>query len=203
MKISHPDFIVGIGGSAGSLSAFTALFEAMPIDTGMAFIVVMHLQPESSSILDRIISNYTLMPVVVANTGMTIQANRVYVIPPNSDLFIDSYTLKVISPPRMRSKQVDCLFISLAESITSNAIGIILSGYLNDGTAGCKHIKGKGGITFAQDESAEAGSMPLSAIASGYIDFVLSPRKIPGELLKQCQPRQCVNQNTKNDQADS
>ena len=184
MGTLQPNFIVGIGGSAGSLSAFEALFEAMPSDTGMAFIVVAHLPPTGSSLLDQILSRHTKMPVILAASGMEIKANKVYVIPPNADLSIKGNTLKFLSPPDGTGKQVDCLFISMAESRGTHAIGIILSGYLEDGTKGCKHIKAKGGITFAQDLSAEVSSMPLSAQLSGCIDFVLSPDKLPCELIK-------------------
>jgi len=194
METSHPDFIVGIGGSAGSLSAFTALFEAMPINTGMAFIVVTHLKPGSNSMLDQILSRSTYMPVVLAATGLLVHENCVYVIPPSSDLSIEGYSLKVVSPPRRMCRQVDCLFRSLADSKGAHAIGIILSGYLRDGTEGCKHIKAKGGTNFVQDRSAEVSSMPLNALASGCVDFVLPPEKIPSELLKLCMPRQYANQ---------
>ena len=184
MGISHPDFIVGIGGSAGSLSAFIGFFESMPIDTGMAFIVVTHLKPDSNSILDRILSRYTKMPVAVAVTALPVQADRVYVMPPNADLSIEGYLLKVVSPPRLASRQLDCLFGSLADSKGTHAIGIVLSGDLHDGTEGCKHIKAKGGTNIIQDLSAEVSSMPLSALASGCIDFVLPPDKMPDELLR-------------------
>jgi len=190
MGTLQPNFIVGIGGSTGSLSAYKALFEAMPVDTDMAFIVVMHLPHTNNSLLDLLLSRYTIMPVIVASSAMPIHANRIYVIPPNADLTIDGYILKVVSPPHRRSRQVDCLFNSLAESIGSRAIGIILSGYLYDGTEGCRHIKARGGITFAQDISAEVSSMPLSAQASGCTDFVLPPEKMPGELLRSIMPRQ-------------
>ena len=154
MGTLQPSFIVGIGGSAGSLSAYKLFFEAMPSNTGMAFIVITHLQPYASSILDQILSRHTKMPVVLAQTGLVVTANRVYVIPPNADLSVKGYILNVVSPPKRASRQVDCLFKSLAESLGPQAIGIILSGYCNDGTEGCKHIKAKGGTTFAQDQSA-------------------------------------------------
>ncbi len=123
------------------------------------------------------------MVVILAASGVRIQANHVYVIPPNADLSIEHDTLKVISPSSKLGQQVDYLFSSLAESRGTHAVGIILSGYLQDGTKGCRHIKAKGGITFAQDMSAEVSSMPLSAQASGCIDFILPPEKMPGELI--------------------
>jgi CRP/FNR family transcriptional regulator, cyclic AMP receptor protein len=177
-----PDFIVGVGGSAGALSAYKALLDALPSQTGMAFVIVSHIHPTADSQLAQILSRHTKMPVVVASTAQPIRANHVYVIPPNADLRIEGYTFKVISPRTKRSRQIDVLLISLAEAMGARAIGIILSGYDGDGTEGCKHIKANGGTTFAQDMSAEVDGMPLSAQASGCIDFVLPPDKIPAEL---------------------
>ena len=118
----------------------------------------------------------------MASTGTPIRANRVYVIPPNADLPVESYTFKVVSPRSRREGQIDLFLSSLAEAMGTRAIGIILSGYAGDGTEGCKQIKAQGGKTFAQDMSAEVDGMPLSAQASGCIDFVLPPGKIPAEL---------------------
>jgi two-component system CheB/CheR fusion protein len=181
MGILHPNFIVGIGGSAGGLSAYKALLDALPSDTGMAFVVVSHILPTFNSLLAEILSGHTKMKVIEASTRMPVRANHVYVCPPDADLFIESYTFKVVSP-RTRNKQVDLFLTSLAEAMGARAIGIILSGYDGDGTEGCKHIKAKGGTTFAQNESAEVDGMPRSAQASGCVDFVLSPDKISDEL---------------------
>ena len=177
-----PKYIVGIGGSAGGLSAYKALLDALPAHTGMAFVVVAHLYPTAHSALARILSRHTKMPVAVASDAMPVQANHVYVIPPDTDLFIENYTLRLVSPRAKRNVQVDLFFCSLAEAIGARAIGIILSGYDGDGTEGCKQIKAKGGTTFAQDMSAEVGLMPRHAEAAGCIDFVLPPDKISEKL---------------------
>jgi two-component system CheB/CheR fusion protein len=182
MGTLHPNFIVGIGGSAGGLKAYKALLDALPSNTGMAFVIVSHILPTANSQLAQILSRHTKMTVIVASTAMPIRANHVYVSPPNADLLIESYTFKVVSPRTGRNKQVDLFLTSLAEAMGARAIGIILSGYNGDGTEGCKHIKAKGGTTFAQDMSAEIDGMPLSAQASGCVDFVLPPDKIPDEL---------------------
>ena len=182
MGPSHPNFIVGIGGSAGALKAYKALLDALPSNTGMAFIIVSHIHPTANSQLAQILSRHTKMPVMLASTAMPIRANYVYVIPPNANLLIESYAFKVVSPRTGRNEQIDLLFISLAEAMGTRAIGIILSGYDGDGTEGCKHIKANGGKTFAQDMSAEQDGMPLSAQASGCVDFVLPPDKIPDQL---------------------
>ena len=178
----HPKLIVGIGGSAGALNAYKALLDAMPADTGMAFVIISHMNPTAHSQLAKILSLHSKMKVMAASMGMQIRANYVYVIPPDADLFIENYSFKVISPRSGRNKQIDAFFISLAEAVGVRAIGIVLSGYDGDGTEGCRHIKANGGKTFAQDMSAEVDFMPLSAQASGCADFVMPLNKIPGKL---------------------
>ena len=182
MGTLHPTLIVGIGGSAGALNAYKALLEAMPSNTGMAFVIISHMNPTAISQLALILSRRTKMTVKVASMAIPVLANHVYVIPPNADLFIENYTFKVISPRSGGHKQIDVFFVSLAEAMGVRAIGIVLSGYDGDGTEGCKHIKAKGGKTFAQDMSAEVDYMPLSAQASGYVDFVMPLDKIPDKL---------------------
>ncbi len=184
MKIIHPIFIVGIGGSAGALNAYNALLDAMPADTGLAFVIISHMTPSAHSYLANILQRHTEMPVTVASEAMPILANHVYVIPPDSDLTMENYRFKVMSPRIRRNKQVDLFFISLAEAMGTRAVGIVLSGYDHDGTEGCKHIKAKGGTTFAQDLSAEVDSMPLSAQEAGCVDFVIPLNKIPDKLKK-------------------
>ena len=183
MEIVHPKLIVGIGGSAGALNAYKALLEAMPSDTGMAFVIISHMNPAASSQLAMILSRHTKMTVLVASMAMSILANHVYVIHPDSDLLIENYRFKVISPRSGRNKQIDVFFISLAEAMGVRAIGIVLSGYDGDGTEGCKHIKAYGGKTFTQDITAEVNFMPLSAQASGFVDFVIPLDKIPDKLI--------------------
>ncbi len=177
-----PQLIVGIGGSAGALNAYKALLDALPSNTGMAFVIISHITPTAISHLAEILSRHTKMAVTVASEAMPIHANHVYVIPSDADLFIENYTLKVISPRSGRNKQIDVFFASLAEAMGERAIGIILSGYSSDGTEGCKHIQAKGGKTFAQDMTAEVDSMPLSAQAAGCTDFVMPLDKIPDKL---------------------
>ena len=182
METVHPLFIVGIGGSAGALNAYKGLLDAMPPDTGMAFVIISHMNPSAHSLLAIILQRHTKMIVTVASDTMPILANHVYVIPPDSDLTMENYCFKVISPRTGRQKQVDLFFISLANEMGARAVGIILSGYDGDGTEGCKHIKANGGKTFAQDMSAEIDSMPLSAQEAECVDFVLPLNKIPDKL---------------------
>ena len=182
MKTVKPIFIVGIGGSAGALNAYKALLDAMSADTGMAFVIISHMNPNAHSELAKILQRHTKMSVLVALEAMEILANHVYVIPPDSDLTMDNYRFRVISPRISRNKQVDIFFISLADAMAVRAVGIILSGYNGDGTEGCKHIRAKGGKTFAQDSSAEVGHMPISAQEVGCVDFVLPLNEIPAKL---------------------
>ena len=182
MEIIHPKLIVGIGGSAGALNAYKTLLDALPSKTGMAFVIISHMNPTANSQLALILSRYTKMPVTVASMAMPILANHVYVIPPNADLFVDNYTFNVISPRSYGHKQIDVFFASLAKAMGVRAVGIVLSGYDGDGTEGCKHIQANGGKTFAQDMSAEVDFMPLSAQAAGYADFVMPLDKIPDKL---------------------
>jgi len=184
MEKSIPTCIVGIGGSAGALNAYKSLLENLPADTGMAFVIISHINPEAYSQLAQILARHTKMPALVASAAMPIDANHVYVIPANADLEVEKYKFKVISPRSRRNAQVNLFFASIAETFGDRAIGVVFSGYDGDGTAGCKNIKDKGGITFAQDESAEVNSMPLRAQASGYVDFVLSPAEISGALVE-------------------
>ena len=184
MGTAQPNFIVGIGGSAGGLIAYKELLDALPSDTGMAFVIVSHILPTANSELALILKRHTSMPVSVSLTAMPIRANHVYVCPPNADLFIESNAFKVVTPRSQRNVQVDLFLSSLADAMGTRAIGIVLSGYDGDGAEGCRRIRAKGGTVFAQDASAEIQGMPLSAQATGCVDHVLPPRKIPDELKK-------------------
>lgn len=179
-----PNYIVGIGGSAGGIIAYKELLDCLPSNTGMAFIIATHILPDATSYLAEILSRHTKMPVLAASNGMTVRANHLYVSSPNTDIIVENYILKLTSPRTKSNAVVDYLLISLAKAMGERAIGIILSGYDGDGTEGCKHIKALGGITFAQDASAEVENMPLSAQAAGCIDFVLPPSKIAASIAK-------------------
>jgi two-component system CheB/CheR fusion protein len=182
MGTSHPNFIVGIGGSAGGLYAYTALLDALPPNTGMAFVIISHMLPTANSLLAQLLVSHTKMPVKVASSMMQIQADHVYVNPPDSDLRLENYTFSTVSP-RTMNKQIDTFLISLAAAMGSHAISVILSGYDGDGTEGSAYIKARGGTTFAQDLSAEVNSMPLSAQAGGHVDFILPPEGIAKKLV--------------------
>lgn len=177
--------IVGIGASAGGLEAFTQLLNSLPTDTGMGFVLVQHLNPQQKSMLTEILSRTTQIPVTEAQEGMTVEPNHIYVIPPGVTMTINKGVLKL--QPREKTYQqpmtVDSFFFSLAEDLKNKAIGVILSGGDGDGTRGLERIKAEGGITFAQcEESAKVSSMPNTAVASGYVDFILTPQQIAQKL---------------------
>ena len=177
--------IVGIGGSAGGLEAFQKLLKSLSAKPGMAFVFIMHLAPEHKSMLSELLARATTMPVSEVKSGMPIEVNHVYVIPPKTTMSIASgklvlNNLKETGLPRMT---IDFFFRSLAEEQGNRAIGVILSGTATDGTLGAEAIKAEGGITFAQDEkSAKYAGMPQSAVNAGCVDFVLSTEKIASEL---------------------
>jgi two-component system, chemotaxis family, CheB/CheR fusion protein len=179
--------IVGIGASAGGLEAFTELLQHLPTDTGMAFVLIQHLSPDHKSLLREILSRATEMPVheVVDNT--TVEPNQLYVIPPGKQMVISGGVLKLM--PREKNRGVpmtiDTFFFSLASDWGNKAIAIVLSGGDGDGALGAKAIKVAGGITFAQCENtAQVSSMPNTAVATGHIDFILTPHEIAAELGK-------------------
>ncbi len=186
MRTARPSFVVGIGGSAGGLRGYLALFDALRIDTGMSFIVISHILPTTThTMLAELLAHHTQMPVQVAAEGMTIQANHVYVIPPNADLRLDDDHF-LITSPRTMNRQVDIFLTSLAAALGPLAIGIVLSGYDGDGSQGCASIKALGGTTFAQDDSASVNEMPRSAAATGCVDFILPVAGIVRELHRIC-----------------
>ena len=180
----NPFPVVAIGASVGGLEAVSLLLKNLPSDTGMAYIYVQHLNPDHKSLLSTILAKLTKMPVQEIDDMEAIAPNNVYIIPTNRMIEVVDGHIKLLSRPKNSSIiSIDVLFSSLAETHKSNVIGIVLSGNAHDGTIGLKDIKQAGGITFAQDESAQAGSMPLSAIASGVVDYVLSPKEIAVELV--------------------
>jgi two-component system, chemotaxis family, CheB/CheR fusion protein len=179
--------VVGIGASAGGLEAFTELLRHLPEKTGMAFVLVQHLDPSHGSVLQQILSRSTKIPVIEVKDGTAVQPDHIYVIPANSTMVIEAGVLRLGARRLTRGMHlpIDHFFQSLAETRNSQAIGVILSGTASDGTEGCNAIKAAGGITFAQDEaSAKYSGMPHSAIAAGYVDFVLDPKNIAKELIR-------------------
>ena len=182
----EPGFsIVGVGASAGGLDAFTQLLKALPIDTGMSFVLVQHLAPSHPSALAEILGRATSMPVTEVQGEPEVEPNQVYVIPPDRSMTIVAGCLQLLPREgRGAHHPIDQFFRSLAEELQHRAIGVVLSGTATDGTLGLEAIKAEGGITFAQDSTAQHEGMPHSAIASGSVDFVLPPSEIAKEIAR-------------------
>ena len=179
--------LVGLGGSAGSIPALQKFFEAMPADSGMAFVVVLHLAPTHDSVLDSVLQRVTAMPVLQAEDGQRIQLNHVYVIPPGKHLTLLDGHLRLTDFVREsgRHMTVDLFFRSLADTHGPHAVAIVLSGGDGDGAIGVKRIKERGGLTIAQDpEAAEHAGMPRAAIATSMVDWVLRAEEMPARLLE-------------------
>lgn len=178
--------IVGVGASAGGLEAFTQLLNALPLDTGMGFVLVQHLDPEHESALTQILSRATSMPVCDVTNNQAVEPNHVYIIPPDTTLSILDGKLKLQPRPKTRTphQPIDSFFEALAVDHHERAIGVVLSGTASDGTLGLEAIKAQGGITFAQDDSAKYDSMPRSAVMAGCVDLVVSPQQLAQELAR-------------------
>ncbi len=176
--------IVGVGASAGGLEAFRVLLEFLPVDTGLAFVIIQHLAAGQESMLTDILSRFTVMPVHQVEDGLQVEPNHVYVIPPGSTMTLSNGALK-LNPKGKSLRPIDDFLRSLATERKTQAIGIVLSGTGTDGTEGLKAVKAEGGITFAQNpDSAQYAGMPQSAISTETVDFVLFPEKIAKELSK-------------------
>ncbi len=174
--------VVGIGASAGGLEAFKHFFAAMPPDSGMAFVLIQHLDPTHQSLTAELLGNHTAMPVVEVADEMRVEPNRVYVIPPNAYLTISGETLHLSEPTERRGLRVpiDFFFRSLADDQQERAIGIILSGSGTDGSLGVREIKAAGGMVMVQaPETTGFDGMPRSAIGTGMVDYVSPIEKMP------------------------
>ena len=191
--------VVGIGASAGGLQALKDLLSLLPNDTGMAFVIIQHLDPKHKSMSPEILARSTKMSVVEITQGMKLLPNQVHVIPSNHHLSISQGKFQLL--PRTGTRNLylplDHFFESLAEELTSRAIAVVLSGTASDGTKGLQAIKAEGGITIAQDpKSAQYDGMPKSAIASGFVDLILKPKDIAFELARIAQhPSTKINEN--------
>ncbi len=183
----HLQPVVALGGSAGSLHALQAFFHEMPPDSGLAFVVIMHLSPEHESTLPEILQRATEMPVAAAENGDKLEKNHVYVIPPGKLLTAVEGRLRLtdLEPERGRRVAVDLFFRSLADTHGPRASVIVLSGADGDGAIGLKRVKERGGLTVAQDpEEADHESMPRAAIATGMVDWVLPAAEMPRRIVE-------------------
>lgn len=196
LKISETDVeqlsqmqipVVGIGASAGGLDAVKQFLQAVPEKSGMAYVFVQHLSPKHESVLPDILKKSSKIPVHEITNDIHLEKDNLYILPSNKIVTALDGVLKLapLDTKSNKVKIIDLFFSSLASVHQSFAVGVVLSGYSDDGTIGLQAIKAYGGITFAQDgASAEIGEMPKMAISSGAVDFVLPPAKIAEYLVE-------------------
>jgi two-component system CheB/CheR fusion protein len=177
--------VVGVGASAGGLEAFTALLRGLPPRPGIALVFIQHLAPQHESALVPLLSAHTELPVVQAVEGMRVEADHLYVIPPNAQMVIEDEELHLRPRPGDRSQYtpIDSFLTSLARAAGNRAIAVILSGTASDGALGVRDVKAAGGLTVAQaPASAKYDGMPRAAIATGMVDLILQPDAIGAKL---------------------
>jgi PAS domain S-box-containing protein len=205
---TEQDFpIVGIGASAGGLDAFKRFLKAIPTDSGMAYVLVQHLDPTHESILPDILSRVTKIPVHEITDDIRLAPNHIYVIPENKILTSTDGILNLTPRNKIKTNAaIDVFFTTLAEVHQNLAVGIVLSGTGGDGTEGLKAIKAYGGITFAQDQASAAyGDMPKSAVDADVVDFILPPEEMPEKLLQMMHTYsgyESIEKNTPKDEED-
>ncbi len=178
--VARPGRVVGVGASAGGLESLEQLFGALPPDTGMAFIVVQHLSPDFRSLMDELIARHSEMPVVVAEDGMAVEPNHIYLMPPRKEMIIrDRHLVLSDKEPHTFSLPIDTFFRSLAQDVGADAVAIVLSGSGSDGSRGVQEVQRAGGLVMAESAaSAKFDSMPLAAAATGTVTHVHAPRDL-------------------------
>lgn len=183
---SHAFPIIGVGASAGGLEAFKNFLTAMPKGSGMACVLIQHLDPTHESMMVELLSHHTEMKVFQAENDIEVKPNTVYMIPPDRDMTLSGNTLRLTTPTERRGKRlpIDRFFCSLAEAKKEKAICVVLSGTGSDGTQGLKEVKRAGGLAIAQSpKDAQFDGMPVSAISTGLVDYVLPAEQIPEVLV--------------------
>ncbi|NBC33664.1 MAG: PAS domain-containing protein [Alphaproteobacteria bacterium] len=184
---NRPTFpVVGLGASAGGITALKAFFAELPADSGMAYVVVIHLDPDHSSHLADVLGSHAAIPVVDAEEGMPVAPDRVHVIPPNAKLSLSdgAFRLEAMDRERAQRRPIDHFFTSLAAEYGDWAIAAILSGTGSNGSAGLARIKEQGGLVAVQDPAtAEYNGMPGHAVATGLADLVMPVERLPGALI--------------------
>ena len=184
--VEKPFYVVGIGASAGGLEALELFLKHVPPESGMAFVIVQHLDPTHKAMLPELLQRVTPMKVLEVEDRTPIRPDCVYVIPPNADMSVLHGVLHLLEPraPRGLRRPVDFFFRALADDLQDRNIGVILSGMGSDGTLGLRAIREKGGVTFVQDPaSAKFDGMPRSAISAGVADVVAPVETLPDKIL--------------------
>ena len=184
----EPLRIVAIGASAGGLEALETFFDHMPPNAGLAYVVIQHLSPDFLSMMDEILARHTSLAIHQAVDGMAVQANAIYLLPPKMLMLIVNGRLLLTErdPAQGLTLPIDIFFRALAQDVGTKAVAIVLSGSGSDGSRGIRDVHEAGGLVLAQSPaSAKFDSMPVSAIATGVVDFVVPPEDMPGALLQQ------------------
>ncbi|MBV8830349.1 MAG: PAS domain-containing protein [Acidobacteriaceae bacterium] len=178
-----PFNVVGIGASAGGVEAYIELLDYLPPNTGMAFVIIAHLLADQKSHLPEILARHTRMRVQGVESGMQVEPDHVYVVPPKALLRMENATFLLEQPDSHAQKAIDFFFFSLAADQKNRSIGVVLSGMDSDGALGLRAIKGEGGITMVQaPETAQYPDMPRSSISADHVDIVLPPAAIASQL---------------------
>lgn len=186
-EIDEEPYVVCIGASAGGLDAINSFFDNIDANTGLSFVVIQHLSPAHKSLMKELLSRHTLMNVYIAEHGMEIYRDSVYLIPPGKNMTIKDNKLYLFEKDNSKgfSLPIDIFFEALGKDKREKAIGVILSGSGSDGSEGVKIIKANGGLVLVQDnKSAQFISMPQSAVATGAFDYILEPSQMPAEIIK-------------------
>ena len=176
-----PAFVVGIGASAGGLEALESFFHEVPLDTGMAFVVVQHLSPDFRSVMSDLLGRHTRLPIHLVEDGMPVEANHVYLIPPKKEMIIAEGRLLLSERERVHelSLPIDVFLRSLAQDIGARSVAIILSGSGSDGSRGVRHVADAGGLVLVQDpDTAQFDGMPRMALEAGVATHVHAPREM-------------------------
>jgi two-component system CheB/CheR fusion protein len=178
-------YVVAIGASAGGLDALERFFDELDAESGAVFVVIQHLSPDHKSMMDNLLARHTSMPVVVAENGMEMESNHVYLIPPGKNMTVAGNQLRLVpKSPHGLSLPIDLFFTSVANEFGNRCVGAILSGTGSDGTRGSVAINDAGGFLLAQDpESAKFDGMPRSVIATGLVDEVLAPELLASRIV--------------------
>ena len=179
------NYVVAIGASAGGLDALERFFDELAANTGAAFVVIQHLSPDHKSMMDNLLARHTSMPVLVAENGMPLSANQVFLIPPGKNMTLAGDRLRLIPKnPHVLSLPIDMFFNSLSKEYGNRSIGVILSGTGSDGTRGSVAINDAGGFLLAQDpETAKFDGMPRSVMATGLVDEVMPPEMLASRIV--------------------
>ncbi|MGD7034806.1 chemotaxis protein CheB [Methylotuvimicrobium buryatense] len=192
-------YVVAIGASAGGLDALERFFDKLSVTSGAAFVVVQHLSPDHKSMMDNLLARHTAMPVLMAENGMQIKPNQVFLIPPGKNMTVAGSQLRLLPKnPHGLSLPIDLFFTSLSKEFGKHSVGVILSGTGSDGTRGAVAINDAGGFLLAQDpETAKFDGMPRSVIATGLVDEVIPPEmlaaRIVGHVSNSIQPTVKLN----------